>query len=95
MIKRKKKDIIIKVKVSPRCKQSRVIKWDKEILQIRVQALPIKGAANQEAVTLLAKFFGLSKRDVTLLTGETSGYKRFMISEISEEEFQEKVAQIF
>lgn len=46
----------------------------------RLTAPPVDGAANAALVTLVAKRFGVAKRDVTLVAGDTSRLKRLVIA---------------
>lgn len=46
----------------------------------RLAAPPVEGAANAALVPLVAKTFGVPKRDVTLIAGETSRLKRLSIA---------------
>lgn len=50
-----------------------------EHLAARVSAPPVEGAANQAVVALVTKAFGVPKRDVTLVAGETARLKRLKI----------------
>lgn len=45
----------------------------------RLAAPPVDGAANSALIALVAKTFGVAKRDVTLLAGATSRLKRVSI----------------
>ena len=49
-------------------------------LAVRLAAVPSDGAANKALVALLAKSFGVRKRDVALASGATSRLKRLEIS---------------
>lgn len=46
----------------------------------RLAAPPVEGAANAALVPLVAKAFGVAKRDVTLIAGETARLKRLSIA---------------
>jgi uncharacterized protein (TIGR00251 family) len=45
----------------------------------RLTAPPVEGAANAALVALVAKSFGVAKREVTIVAGETSRLKRLDI----------------
>jgi uncharacterized protein (TIGR00251 family) len=49
-------------------------------LLVRLQSPPVEGAANSELVGLIAKTFGIAKRDVSIVGGERSKLKRVAIA---------------
>jgi uncharacterized protein (TIGR00251 family) len=48
-------------------------------LLVRLQSPPVEGAANDELIQLIAKAFGVAKRNVTIVAGEHSKLKRVAI----------------
>ena len=46
---------------------------------MRLAAAPVDGAANAALVPLVAKAFGVAKRDVTIVAGETARLKRLHV----------------
>jgi hypothetical protein len=52
-------------------------------LKIAVHAPPIEGRANDALITFLADQFSLPRRDVALLSGETSRSKVFLLKGVS------------
>lgn len=47
---------------------------------MRVAAPPVDGAANEALMAFIAKSFGVSKRAVTLISGDTARHKRLRIT---------------
>lgn len=47
---------------------------------VRLTAPPVDGAANEALVALLAKQFGVAKRDIALLSGETARIKHLFVT---------------
>jgi uncharacterized protein (TIGR00251 family) len=45
-------------------------------LEVRVAAAPTDGAANEELLKLLSKALGVSRSELTIISGETSRHKR-------------------
>ncbi len=76
---------ILTVKVTPRASKSEIAGADPEWLRMRLQAPPVDGKANTELTALLAKTFGLPKRSVELLTGDTSRLKRIKLHGLTAE----------
>ncbi|WP_338025221.1 DUF167 family protein [Candidatus Chlamydia sanziniae] len=67
----------LEVKVFPKAKENKILSFDGKTLKIRVTEPPEKGKANDAVVALLAKALSLPKREVTLVSGETSRKKKF------------------
>jgi hypothetical protein len=71
--------IEIAVRVTPRASRDVLAAGTEEHFAARLAAPPVEGAANAALVPLVAKTFGVAKRDVTLIAGETSRLKRLSI----------------
>lgn len=50
------------------------------LLAVRLAAKPVEGAANTALIALLSKALNVAKRDIALISGETSRTKRLRIS---------------
>ena len=48
-------------------------------LKVRIAAPPVDGAANAELIKLLARHFDVAKREVTIVSGETSRVKKVRV----------------
>ncbi|WP_121073454.1 DUF167 domain-containing protein [Sphingomonas trueperi] len=70
----------IAVRVTPRASRDVLAAGTQEHFAARLAAPPVEGAANAALVPLVAKTFGVPKRDVTLIAGETSRLKRLSIA---------------
>jgi len=51
----------------------------REELEVRVAEAPTDGAANDAAIRLLAKALGISRSEVSIISGHTSRHKRVSI----------------
>lgn len=71
--------IEIAVRVTPRAGRDALAAGTEEHFAARLAAPPVEGAANAALVPLVAKAFGVPKRDVTLIAGETARLKRLSI----------------
>ncbi len=85
--------------MTPNAKKSEIIGWEVDeqrdglrVLQIKLNAPPVDGKANQELTKFLSKALGLPKSKIQLARGEKSRTKRIAIDGISEEELESKVA---
>ncbi|EPP35427.1 hypothetical protein CP10139811_1012 [Chlamydia ibidis] len=70
---------ILEVKVTPKAKENKVLGFEGDVLKVRVTDPPDKGKANDAVVSVLAKALSLPKRDVTLVSGETSRRKKILL----------------
>jgi len=75
---------VISIRVTPRSARPGVGGWrlgadGREELEVRVAEAPADGAANDAVIKLLAKSFGISRSEVTIISGETSRHKRVAI----------------
>ncbi len=71
--------MLIKVKAKPKSKKEGVKRIENNLYEVRVNAPPEKGRANEKIRELLAEFFKIPKSRVKLIKGETSKEKIFEI----------------
>jgi len=77
------------VRVQPRASRSEVIGVHGDALKIRLSAPPVDGAANTALIEFLANVFAVRRRDVRILSGETSRSKIVEIEGITERAVQD------
>jgi len=58
------------VRVVPRAAKEGVAGYEEGVLRIRLNAPPVEGKANEALARFLAKALGVSRRSVTLVSGE-------------------------
>jgi len=71
--------VTIDVHIIPRARKSEIAGTRGAALLVRLNAPPVDGAANSELIELLATALGLSKREVSIVSGERSRAKRVRI----------------
>ena len=77
----RERNILLAVKVTPRASRSEVTGFgDDGSLRVRIAAVPEKGKANDELRALLSRYFGVSRTNVEIVSGETSSHKRVRIT---------------
>jgi len=72
--------IRIAVRVTPRGGRDALTSGTDAHFAARLSAPPVDGAANAALVPLVAKHFGVPKRAVTIVAGETARLKRLHIA---------------
>jgi uncharacterized protein len=72
--------LTLTVHAQPGAKRTEVTGVHGNALKVRVASPPVEGKANDALLAFLAEAFGVAKRDVTLVQGETSRRKTVRIS---------------
>lgn len=75
------KSLIINCHLQPRASKDEFVGLHGQSLKIRIKAPPVDGKANDYLMKFLAKQFGVSKRSITIISGELSQEKRIKIDE--------------
>ena len=75
--------IELDVLVVPRSSKNQIVGEHDGRLKIQLNAPPVDGEANAALVQFLAKTLGLKKKDVAIVSGETSRRKRIRVNGIS------------
>ena len=68
------------MRVTPRGGRDTLTAGTDAHLAARIAAAPVDGAANAALVALVAKTFGVAKRDVAIVGGESARLKRLKIT---------------
>ena len=76
--------LTINLRIQPRASRDEIVgpygEGDDEMLKVRITAPPVDGKANGYLLKFLAKQFGVARRDLDLLSGETGRNKRIAIT---------------
>jgi len=79
------------VRVQPRASKSGVAGELDGILKIRLAAPPVDGEANEELIHFLARFFGVPRANVSIISGSTSKNKIVKVSGVSPNDAKRKL----
>ncbi|MDO8539785.1 MAG: DUF167 domain-containing protein [Opitutaceae bacterium] len=79
---------ILAIKAIPNAPRNEVVGWLGDALKVKVHAPPLDGRANDELCEFLAGEFGVPRRAVTLLRGDTSRQKVVRIDGLTLAEVQ-------
>lgn len=72
-------DLLLAIHIQPRASTDSLDGAHGERLKIRLTAPPVDGKANSQLIRFLAGHFGVPRRQVRLLSGESSRAKRVRI----------------
>ncbi len=67
--------ITVKIKVEPRSSRAGVVGPYGDALKVKLTSPPVEGRANKELIEVLAKEFGIPKKDVEIISGQSSKNK--------------------
>ena len=70
-----KKGITLKIKVEPRSSGKGIAGLIGDIIKIKLHAAPVGGAANEELIEVLSEEFGMKKRAIKIISGQSSRNK--------------------
>ncbi len=71
----KKEYLVLKIKVEPRSSKSGIAGPYGDAIKVKLTSPPVEGKANRELIEVLAKEFGISKKDVEIISGRSSKNK--------------------
>lgn len=74
--------MIIEVKVSAGLNKSKVTKVGQKLYKIRLTKPREKGKANEELISLLAEYFNVKKRNISIVRGYKSPHKVVEVTSI-------------
>jgi len=67
--------LTINIKVEPRSSRSGMVGAYGDGLKVKLTSPPVEGRANKELIEVLAKEFGIPKKDIEIISGESSKKK--------------------
>lgn len=83
----------IDVRVTPRASRSGLDGVHAGALRVRLNAPPVDGAANDELVEVMAAVFGIPKRAVSIVSGQSSRTKRVRLSGVDAESARRRIEE--
>ena len=70
---------LLQVRVKPRSKQDEVLRLEGTVLRVSVRAAPEQGKANAAVCKTIARWLGVPKSNVAIVSGEASRDKRVAV----------------
>lgn len=86
--------ITINLHIQPRASRNAVSGLRENALRISLTSPPVDGEANRLCREFLAELFSVSKSSVTIISGETSRYKRVRITAEDTERIQKVIMDL-
>lgn len=77
---------LLRIYVQPRSSRNKICGVYGDTLKIAITTPPVDGKANGTVISYLAKFFEVSKKNVSLMSGEKSRTKTVAFETLSEKE---------
>ena len=87
MKKISKKEITLKIKVEPRSSKSGIVGPYGDALKVKLTSPPVEGKANKELIDLLSKELKIPKKDIEIISGQSSKNKIVKIIGLSRFDF--------
>ena len=78
--------VVLSVKVVPGSSRTKVAGIYDGMLKVKISAAPEKGKANKSLIEFLAGQLGIRKKDIEIVSGQTSPVKQLRISGVSIQE---------
>ena len=83
MKKRKDNALTLNIKVEPRSSKSGIVGPYGDALKVKLTSPPVEGKANKELIEVLAKGFRIAKKDVEIISGQSSKNKIVRLNGVS------------
>ena len=84
--------VILPVKAQPKSRRDSIVGIYDGRLKVTVTQAPEKGKANAAIAKLLAKKLGIKHSQLSLISGETSTQKKFLITDVSIDVVRRRIA---
>lgn len=94
MSSQKNDEVIFEAKVSPRSSRSCIKEETSGGYKIYLHSPPVDGKANKECKAVLSKTFSVPKSSIEILRGQTSRFKTFKLSGISQKQLNSILKKI-
>jgi len=76
-------DFIIKIKVEPRSSKAGIVGPYGDALKVKLTSPPVEGKANKELIEVLARELKVKKKDIEIVSGQSSKNKVVRINGIT------------
>ncbi|MBN1551838.1 DUF167 domain-containing protein [bacterium] len=81
----------ITIKVQPKGSKTKIMEVTDDVIRIKVQASPEKGAANADLLKFLSKKLHIPKSKIEIVSGHTSRLKIIEFEDLDRDEIQRRL----
>jgi len=82
--------VILSLRVQPRSSKNQVVGVHDGALKLKLTAPPVDGSANKCCCDFISKLLGVPVRDIEIISGSTSRFKRVLVSGLGKEDIIER-----
>ncbi len=93
-IKDRSGNVELRIHCQPRASKTEIVGLHGEALKVRLIAPPVEGQANTELCQFLARYFGVLRQEVQILSGKGGKQKRVLIKGKTAQEIQDCLTHI-
>ena len=88
LVRQAKDGVLLSVRVVPRAARNEIVGTQGDALKVRLCAPPVGGAANSALIALIAESLRIPKRDVEIVSGQSSRNKTVCLTGVRQEDVQ-------
>ena len=88
-----KSAVKLKVRIIPNAKKTEFTEFRQDELVLRLNAPAIEGKANRAATEYIARYLGLSRSAVSMVSGEKSRHKIFQIVGLGSSDLERRLSE--
>jgi len=93
-IKDRSGNVELRIHCQPRASKTEIVGLHGEALKVRLIAPPVEGQANTELCQFLARYFGVLRQEVQILSGKGGKQKRVLLKGKTAQEIQDCLTHI-
>lgn len=93
-IKDRSGNVELRIHCQPRASQAEIVGLHGNAIKVRLVAPPVEGQANAELCKFLARYFGVLRQEVQILSGKGARQKRVLIKGRTAQEIQDRLPQM-
>ena len=82
----------LRIHCQPRASKTEIVGLHGDALKVRLVAPPVEGQANTELCLFLARYFGVLRQEVQILSGKGARQKRVLIKGRTVQEIRDRLS---
>ncbi len=93
MIEETDQGLVLLVYIQPGASRNQISGQHDGALKLKIQAPPVDGKANENLIQFISEFTKVSKKNISLLSGEKSRHKKILLRGISRAELERLISK--